>query len=143
MIALLSGILAVCFASALRGNTCQTATAMVLLVNWCLNTAFCALVDVPDPWIWFVCTDYLSGLAIYGLCESRFQRAIMLTYALQCIMHVAYGIVGPVAQTPYWDALYSVAWVQVALIGVWMLYDVAGHRAWARLRIPSGTARHP
>ena len=126
MIALLSGILAVCFASALRRDVCQTATAMVLLVNWCLNTTFCALADVPDPWVWFVCTDYLSGFVIYGLG----QRAIMLTYALQCMIHVAYGIVGPVAQTPYWDALYLVAWVQVALIGVWMLWH-------------PGMARHP
>lgn len=126
MTALLSGILAVCFASALRGNTCQTATATVLLVNWCINTAFCNLADVPDPWVWFLCTDYLSGLVVYGLG----QRAVMLTYALQCMIHVAYGIVGPVAQTPYWDALYLVAWVQVALIGVWMLWH-------------PGMARHP
>lgn len=130
---LLSGLIAVLVAAVIRRNTGQIATAAVLLVDWIVNTAFCTATGIDDPWMWFLVTDYLSGLVLSLGTRDRWRRTIIVSYAIQCVTHGAYGYVGPIAKQMYWDTLYVIAWLQIVTVAAWIGYDYIG----ASSRVPS------
>jgi hypothetical protein len=125
MLPLLSGLMGVFIAAMAMRLPCQAAVAAILLANWIANTAFCWVTGASDPWMLFIVTDYLSALALLLAGRTRAHYAIAASYALECVMHSAYGSYGNSKQF-YWDALYYVAWAQVVFVGAWSVHDWVG-----------------
>lgn len=98
-------------------------TAVVLLVNWALLSVVVWATGERFPWPMFTVVDYLSGLAIFALYTSKWQKAIIAIYAAQCVCHAAFGYSSQsrAAQDTYWWTLTLTGWAQLAVLGGWMV----------------------
>lgn len=125
------------------GDSAARATALVLLGNWCANTAFVAACQDIAPWSAFLAVDYLSALILLAMYQTSATKLICLTYAVQCIAHGAYGFVvmthvNPLATYIYWWMLYCLAMAQVAIVGGMVAYQRIGDRGSAGGSVSSG-----
>lgn len=136
---------ALCLGAAVLRDRCVFGVCAVLLANWLINTAFVFLGSDVNPWGFFLGVDYLSGVfavAGIGLICGRFtfgSVAIGLSYAVECVIHAAYGLSdqGVWAQYRYWWATFSVAVGQMLFMLGWVAYELARRAVSARRRIPS------
>lgn len=132
MLPLLSALMAAVTAGVLMRDGCRTATALALLINWGMNTAFVMATGDPYPWLWFIVTDYLTALAIFACYASRWQLTIIGIYAVQLISHVAFGLSAQGAWAHYygWWGLYYLAWAQLIAFGGWTFHGLARNNSW-------------
>ena len=120
--------------SILTSNWPLLRVAVVLALNWLVNTVFCFLTGVYDPWQFFFVTDALSAMAILLPPAGRVQAVIGYTYIGQLLVHVLYGLARqPGTEHLYWAVLTEVGFVQLALLGGWT-GGYGGHRVWSLLR---------
>lgn len=117
------------------GDVAVRAAAVVLLVNWCANTAFVTICAEVDPWPAFLAVDYISAFVLVALFPAPVTKLICLTYAAQCLAHGAYGFVtaaqpNALAAYQYWGVLYYLALAQVAIVGGTIVYQRVGD--WGR-----------
>lgn len=129
--------------SFLTGDRCVTAAALALLANWLLNTIVAWATDDPYPFGLFLGVDYLTGtfmLAGLSLVCGRIALVgivLALTYALQCVLHAAYGLSdqGEWAQYRYWWALFYIAVGQMLIVFGWGAYELARRHLRSRGRL--------
>lgn len=131
LLALLIGCVALAYAV---GDAPARATAIVLLANWCLNTAFVAVCGDRYPWGLFVTIDYLSAFVLIMMHRTALVKVIVVTYAVECIAHGAYGYVtlksgNDYAGHLYWWLLYYVALLQTFIAGGTIAYQRTRHRS--------------
>lgn len=120
--------------SALTGNWPMLRVAVVLALNWTVNTFFCFLTDDYDPWQLFFVVDGLSAAAILWPPAGRIQALIGYTYIGEILLHVVYGLAArPGAEHLYWAVLTEVGFVQLALLGGWA-GGYGGYRIWGFVR---------
>lgn len=139
-------LLALCTLATAMRDEAKLLGAWVLMLNWIVNTAFCWATGADFPWLMFMTIDYLSGLTLIGLGRSRWHYSVAAIYALQMICHSAFGYVAyfgieSAAKRPYWEALYWLAWAQVAVMFIWIGYDLARHRLGTSRRVPPAQPR--
>lgn len=106
-------------------------TALVIAGNWVVNTGYVWATGLYDPWFWFILTDTVSAQLVLYQPAGKTQSLIGWTYISQIIMHGIYAISNPVlAAWPYWQMLTALAFVQLALLGGWVVGHGGG--AWYR-----------
>jgi hypothetical protein len=122
---LLSGLMALCIAMMAMRCVAQSVVAIILLFNWALNSLFCWLTGVNHPILWFLVTDYLCAILVLLSGRTVWQRLIIASYGIECIIHAAYGWVGPSIYADYYHyySLLTVAWGQILIVGLWGVYD--------------------
>ncbi len=121
--------------SAATGNGPMARVASVLALNWAINTAFCLLTGLYDPWPFFFAIDALSCAAILWPPAGKVQALIGWTYIGEIVLHLLYGLAArPGAEHLYWAVLTEVGLVQLALLGGWAV-GYGGHRLWCRWRM--------
>lgn len=138
-------LLMLCGAAAVFRDRCIFGVSVVLLANWIANTAFVRATGDVDPWGIFLGVDYVSGVftvAGIGFISGRFtfgSAAIALSYAVECIIHAAYGLSdqGPWAQYRYWWATFDIAVGQILFVLGWGIYERVRRATRARRRLPS------
>ncbi len=138
---------ALCLGAAVLRDRCISCVSAVLLANWGVNTAFVHISGAVDPWGFFLGADYVSGLfavAGVGLICHRFTLGaivIALSYALECVIHAAYGLSGhgQAASDQYWWATFYVAVGQMMFVVGWGIYEMARRAVRAR----RGVSPHP
>lgn len=119
-----------CLVSAVTGNRPMARVAVVLALNWAVNTAFCLATWVYDPWYFFFIIDALSAAAILLPPAGRVQALIGYTYIGELVLHVVYGLAaGPGAEHLYWAVLTEVGFAQLVLLGGWA-GGYSGRRLW-------------
>lgn len=127
-----SCLFAACVFGAVLRKPRMTGTALILLLNWIINTAVCQWTGEPYPWPWFLSVDYLSGLVLLIVAgkPSLWQAIVTALFALECIAHGAFGLTRQTAWTEYyyWYALHYVAWSQFWIVTGWGICDLAGRR---------------
>jgi len=128
---LLALLIAAMALALLAGDASARATALVLLGNWCINTAFVSACADPDAWAAFLVVDYLSALLLIAFYQTTVVRLVCVAYALQCVAHGAYGYVtmsdvNPLATYIYWWLLYCLAMAQIAIVGGMVAYQCVG-----------------
>ncbi|MEZ0243320.1 MAG: hypothetical protein ACAH11_08090 [Sphingomonas sp.] len=93
--------------------------ALVVFANWVAGTVFALATDITDGWWFSIAIDALAAVAIlYGL-SKQWQVALGLTYCLQIVMHLAYGLLPATGPWPYYSALTAIAWLQLLLVAGW------------------------
>lgn len=99
-------------------------------LNWVLNTAAGALIDKHLHWVVWGSVDLWTAAWVLWGHSGRFQAALATTYALQLIMHAAFGMGAQdqYAEAAYWGQLYNVAVAQLLLLTVWCIHEGVGRR---------------
>lgn len=131
----------------LRRDGGQVVASGLLFGNWAINCSFVYFSGCLFAWPWFITTDWLTAIILYVDRETRWQRLLVASYAIELIMHASFAMtagdrdVGQWARTDahlYWAEVYYrlgmnvVAYAQIALVGSWIAYDAA--RYWRRNR---------
>ncbi len=102
-------------------------TATAIFLNWALGTAFVMATGIYDAWWFFMAVDGLTAWAILYPPAGRMQALIGCTYITQILVHFVYSFSNhAIAAYSYWEVLTGVAFVQLALLGGW----IVGH--WGR-----------
>lgn len=90
---------------------------------WCLGVAFNLATGVSDAWQFNIVIDTYAAIVILFRPAGRWQAALGSFFCAQIAMHGGYGVGQLLGKTTdpvlYYDALTSVAWVQLLLIGGW------------------------
>ncbi|MET0364505.1 MAG: hypothetical protein ABW169_07605, partial [Sphingobium sp.] len=99
--------------------------SLVLFANWAVNTAGATLSGTQFNWAAMAAADYVSALLILVVRTNRWGLVIVVTYAVQMIAHVAFGLSsqGPWPQYRYWYVLSYTAWAQAFLLLAWAGLD--------------------
>lgn len=101
-------------------------TALVLLMNWSINTAIFSLTGNYTPWVQYLIIDAISAAIVLVHPAGRMQATIGITYIIACIWHAAYGLTvlrafSYYAQISYWEKLRWIALAQILLMGGWII----------------------
>lgn len=98
-------------------------TAIVLALNWLVNTWFVLHTQIYDPWLFYLFTDSISAWIVLYQPAGRIQSAIAGIYMAQILMHTVYGIskfLNPsISASRYWEVLTILGFVQLLMLGVW------------------------
>ncbi len=132
----LAPMLAVCLSAGIVGLLCNLPifrVAVVLALNWGVNTWFCYQTGIYDPWWFYLAVDSLSAWAVLYHPAGRVQSLIGYTYVGQIIIHGVYGASGSGASDLYWLVLLEIAYAQLFILGVWA-GGYGGYRLWRRHR---------
>lgn len=125
----LVSLLAACAFAAILHKDRMLGTALVLLANWGINTSIVSISGDSAPWMGFLAVDYLSGFLLMVIADrpAKWQITIVVTFALECVVHGAFGYCPRNGWTIYYYfyALSYIAWAQVALVGAWGVVDLA------------------
>lgn len=99
-------------------------TAGVIAANCAANAVFVSATGVNDPAGWYFVVDALSAAAILYQPAGKAQAMIGSVYISQLVMHVVYKVSDPrLAENSYWQVLFSLAVVQLIILGGW----IGGH----------------
>lgn len=113
--------------ASLFGNGQMIRTAIAITANWSLGTAFVYATGIYDPWAFSLALDALTAFIVLYHPAGRVQSAIGWTYIAQIIIHCVYAVSNhAIAQHAYWQLLTWIAFLQLALLGGW----IVGH--WGR-----------
>lgn len=110
-------------ATALRQWRCAV-VSLVLLMNWTINTLFVQLSGDNYPWLVFATVDYCAAMILVPITRS-WQRIVPVSYALELLMHVAYGVSNQELHEQYycWWSLNYTAWGQICFVALWIGHD--------------------
>jgi len=120
------GLVATMFAVALtaiaRPNWPLSRSALAVLFNWMVGTAYVAWTGITDAWRFNIAIDLATALVIVFHTRSRWQIALVATYCIQIVMHGYYGLKalhGATLPWSYYGALTAIAWLQLLLLLGW------------------------
>ncbi len=139
-------LLALVAASLLTRERCAIFSSVTLLGNWAANTIAADVLGSQFEWPLTASIDWASALFLAFACVGRMRLLIVMSYALQMIAHVSYGVagvwglVGLRVDQAYWDGLFMIAILQALLVGVWI---VGGHHSRHRLRLRRALPDNP
>lgn len=97
---------------------------LVILFNWLLGMMFISATGWTDCWPFNIAIDASASVAILWRPAGRMQALLGVSYCVQIAMHGGYGaakIMGTADPWKYYDALTAVAWIQLLLIGGWIV----------------------
>ena len=132
----LTPMLIVCVIACMIGIVCNfpmLRVAVVIALNWAVNTAFCHYTDIYDPWWFFLLVDGLSAWAVLYHPAGKVQSLLGWTYIGQILIHGVYGASESDARDLYWRVLLDVGYAQLFILGVWA-GGYGGYRLWRRHR---------
>lgn len=115
-----------------------------VLAVWCAGWAYGEYFNDFSHWQFNILTDGTAAVVILRRPAGKMQAALGGTYAVQVMMHVAYGArelwskPDPVA---YYDMLTLVAYAQLAILGGWCI-GLWGRAALDRWRDRAGALDH-
>lgn len=123
----LTGLMAVAIVAAATARLCNNGplarTMLAIFINWIAEFLFKHFTGIHDPWQFNIVNDSISAAIILSRPASRWQAMIGVAYCIQIAMHGGYGarelISGIASWGKYNDALTTVAWLQLLLVGVW------------------------
>lgn len=119
----LGPLIVICVMTITTGIGPMRRTAIVLALNWLVNTAFVLATGVYDPWLFYLITDSISAWIVLYPPRGRVQSLIGGTYLAQIVMHAVYGIskfLHPdISAERYWQVLTILGFVQLLIIGGW------------------------
>lgn len=97
--------------------------SVVLLADWALLTVICDVSGDGLPWKASLAVDWLAALAILLPGTGRIGALIGLSYGVEIIAHMAFGLSpkGYPQQLAYWWVLHWGAWTQAWLLLAWEL----------------------
>lgn len=130
MLPFLAAMLALLIVALWRGKGRAAATTGILLANWLLQVAMIRATGEQFPWLFFIVTDYVAALVVYGVGGRRWSMAVIAIYVVQILCHAAYGLSSRSALVEwryYWALTYT-GWGQLLVVGGWLGHDVV--RRW-------------
>lgn len=137
----LGPLLVVCVTTITTGIGTMQRAAIVLALNWLVNTAFVLRTGVYDPWLFYLITDSISAGVVLYPPAGRVQSLIGGTFIAQILMHVVYGVskfMHPnISPERYWEVLTVLGFVQLLILGAWAGgYWIRSAYRWVRSRYP-------
>lgn len=98
-------------------------SAIAVLANWAFGIAFNYTTGITDGWWFNICIDTGAAAAILWHPAGRWQAVLGVTYCVQIAMHLGYGVVLLLQQTPdpmaYYHWLTVIAFAQLVVLGGW------------------------
>lgn len=109
---------------ALRGSFAMKRAMFTVAANYAAAFCYTWVSKDPTPWPLFMALDFVSAAIILIKPAGRAQALVGLIYLMQISIHTGYAIALPNADgVVYWWLLTALAFLQLAVIGGWMLYD--------------------
>ncbi len=97
-------------------------TGLTLLGNWIVGAAFVYATHIPDAWWFSIVIDAIAARIILHQPAGTIQALVGIVYMAQIVLHVVYAFSNHMwGQDAYWRDLTNLAYLQMALLGWWIL----------------------
>ncbi len=111
--------------------------AFIIMMNWVMGTIFVLATHNYTPWLFSTAIDSGAAYLILTRRSGHIPALIGVTYLLQVAIHGGFALSNNPDQYQYWQILTGFAFLQLLLLGGWLIgnYRKANHWPFVRNNI--------